>query len=211
VPCGHAPLPGSGFSAPTTPPGGTRTHLDAFTRDDLKESRQQPLTLTLATVATLAQQAPHDREGHTVISDAEHQDVEVNLPDLPVRAVQRDHELLVDGYEGEQETRERVEVDPEAGEEALQPSLVALLFRSGVQGERELGEADSTDAPEGKNEGCGAVDAGPVPGEVRLQDAGELRSLGQGQSFLFDGAVVTPSNQGRDWPFKLLSGTEEHL
>lgn len=53
------------------------------------------------------------------MSYAEQQHVQVDLPDLPVRAVEGDDQFLLDRHEREQEPRDGVEVEPEAGEEAL--------------------------------------------------------------------------------------------
>jgi hypothetical protein len=104
------------------------------------ESPDQALPLREARVPRLPQHLKEQREGYPRVDEGEDQHVEVNLPQLPVRAVQHQNERgqhpahqdhQVPGESGWGEGRE---VRGEARKEPLQPSVVAT--RLGVAGER---------------------------------------------------------------------------
>ena len=75
----------------------------------------------------LWEKAENQREGNPLVCHAQHQYVDVELPELPVGTVHAQHEFRLDRKQRENHAGDNIEVKNIPGEESLKPSEVGVL------------------------------------------------------------------------------------
>lgn len=93
-------------------------------------------------IAPFGEKAEHQREGYPLVCHAQHQYVDVGLPELPVGAVDAQHKPRLDRQHRENHAGDNVKVKNILGEESLKPSEIGILFDRCRHRVRQLMEAD---------------------------------------------------------------------
>ncbi len=102
--------------------------VDAVRSEKADEPLHDFLPFLPVGIATFREKAENQREGNTLVCHAQHQYVDVELPELPVGAVHAQHESCFDWKQRENHAGDNVEVKNILGEEPLKPSEVGILF-----------------------------------------------------------------------------------
>ena len=79
-------------------------------------------------IASFRKKAENQRKGNAFVCHAQHQYVDVELPELPVGTVHAQHKFRLDGQQREYHAGDNVEVKNILGEESLKPSEVGVSF-----------------------------------------------------------------------------------
>lgn len=143
--------------------------------EDGEEAFHQVDALFGVGVARLIQHGPEQRHRDAAPGDAEHQEVDVGLAELPVGAVHRQPPgAFADRDEPNQQAGQGTLVDLEAAEEALQPLVVGIHLGLAAEPGGQLGQADAADLEQGQQELGEEIEPSPVPGQVLGQDGFEF-------------------------------------
>ena len=79
-------------------------------------------------IASFRKKAENQRKGNAFVCHAQHQYVDVELPELPVGTVHAQHKFRLDGQQREYHAGDNVEVKNILGEESLKSSEVGVSF-----------------------------------------------------------------------------------
>jgi hypothetical protein len=150
---------------------------DALFFHQLEKALDKDLPFLTVRVARLTQEVPDDGKGYAPIGYRQHQDVDGEAPQLPVTAVDRDHQPLLLRQERQHQPRELLGVEAEAGEEALDAAVVGVRRNMGVQHQGKLAEGHGADPDECQGKGRCKGESGSVPGKLGLKDIEESFSL----------------------------------
>ena len=94
-------------------------------------------------ISPFGEQAENQRKGNPFVCYAQHKDIDVEVPELPVGAVHAQHKPRLDWEQSENHTCDNIKVKNILGEESLKPSEIGILFDRCRHGVRQLMEADS--------------------------------------------------------------------
>ena len=145
--------------------------------EDGKEALHQGDALGGVGVARLAQDRPEHRQGNAPVGDAEHQEVDVRLAELPVRAVHgQPPGAVADRDEADQQAGQAVVVEVERAEEPLQALVVGIDLGLAAEPGRQLRQVDAAHLEQGQQELGEEGDPRPVPGQVFGKDGFEFVS-----------------------------------
>lgn len=94
-------------------------------------------------VAMFRKKAEYQREGNPFIGDAQHKNVDIELPEFPVGTIHTEHKTCLDRKQRENHTGYDIKVKNILGKESLEPSEVGILVDSRRHRISKLVEADS--------------------------------------------------------------------
>lgn len=100
--------------------------IDAVRSEKADEPLHDFLSLLPVGIATFREKAENQREGNPLVCHAQHQYVDVELPELPIGAVHAQHESCLDRKQRENHAGDNVKVKNIPGEESLKPSEVGV-------------------------------------------------------------------------------------
>ena len=103
-------------------------------------------------VAPFRKKAEYQREGNSFIGDAQHEDIDIELSELPVGTVHAQHEFCLDWQQRENHAGNDVEVKNILGKKSLEPSEVGILVDSRRHRIRQLMETHRLHYTEGMEE-----------------------------------------------------------
>lgn len=107
-------------------PVGDQT-VDAVLSEKADEALHDFLSLLPVGIATFREEVENQREGNPLVCHAQHQYVDVKLPELPVGTVHAQHEFCLDRKQRENHAGDNIEVKNILGEESLKPSEIGVL------------------------------------------------------------------------------------
>ena len=117
--------------------------VDAFRSEKTDKTFHNLLAFFPVGVATFREKTEYQREGNPFIGDAQHKNVDIELPELPVGAIHAEHKTGLDGKQRENHTGYDVKVKNILGKESLEPSEVGILVDSRRHRIGQFVEADS--------------------------------------------------------------------
>lgn len=100
--------------------------IDTVRTEKTDEPLHDFLTFLPIGIATFREKAEGQREVNALVCHAQHQYVDVELPELPVGTVHAQHESCLDWKQRENHASDDVEVENILGEEPLKPSEVGV-------------------------------------------------------------------------------------
>ena len=103
-------------------------------------------------VPFLGQQPEQQRESHAFVSDAEHQRIDLETAELPVRPVHRERVGTVVRKQTEDEPGDEREVEGVARHEPLYATHVGRSFRRTAESQRQPAEADGLHLAQSRNQ-----------------------------------------------------------
>jgi hypothetical protein len=153
-------------------------HGGDFARaEDGEETPHQGDALGGVGVAGLAQDGPEHGQGNAPVGDAEHQEVDVRLAELPVRAVHgQPPGSVADRDEADQQAGQAVVVEVERAEKALQALVMGIDLGLAAEPGRQLRQVDAAHLEQGQQELGEEGDPRPMPGQVFGKDGFEFVS-----------------------------------
>lgn len=101
--------------------------IDAVRSEKADEPLHDFLSFLPVGIATFREKAENQREGNPLVCHAQHQYVDVELPEFPIGPVHAQHESCLDRKQRENHAGDNVEVKNILGEESLKPSGVGVL------------------------------------------------------------------------------------
>ena len=104
--------------------------IDTITAEKPYEALHDGLAFFPAGVAPLVQKTEHQRECNSFIGDTEHEDIDVEIAELPVGAVHAQNNSLLDGEQREYHARHQIKAEGIMGDEALYASQVGIPLHS---------------------------------------------------------------------------------
>src|SRR5947209_6598007 len=113
--------------------------------------------------AFLLKNRPQQREADASISDAQQQDIQRRLAQVPIGAVNRDDKRRPESHQLNDETSQFSERQLEESQEALNPLVMRCLFGSPAHHTGDLGEVDGLDLNHSYEELGQEVDSSFVP------------------------------------------------
>lgn len=114
---------------------------NAFGAEQPDETFNDCLALFPIGVPFLGQEAEHQRECNPLVCHAEHEDVDVEIPELPVCAVHAQHQPRLDGKQREYHPCHKVKVEGVLGYESLDAAKVGFPFNGSRHCRRKFMEA----------------------------------------------------------------------
>lgn len=160
-----------------------------------KKALQKQVPFRVVGVARFTQKLPNDGEGNASMSHAQHQDIDMHLSQLPVAAVNTDHQVLLLWQERQHQMPEAVGINAEVSEETLDATIIGVGFGVGIQRERQLAEAYRTYLDERQDTGGGEADPSFVPGKLSLQHFEKSISLVHKAGSILGSVFSTSVNQ----------------
>lgn len=118
-----------------------------------QEPGDQFLALGSVGVAALGQEHPYQRVGRALVDEARHEDVDIDRAEAPVRPIDRDDEVAVDGPKTQHQVAPGRVVEREVREEALDAAVVGLLQGRAGEGVGDVGKIDRGDLDQRQCEG----------------------------------------------------------
>ncbi len=100
-------------------------------------------------VASLRQQFEYQREGNSLVGDAEHEVIDVEISELPVGAVHTENKAVFYRQQTEYHPCDDVEIQGIVGKESLEAPQIGILLNRSGQGTGQFMEADSLHHAEG--------------------------------------------------------------
>lgn len=166
---------------PVGQPGG-----DPARAEDLEEAPHQGDARGGVGVARLVQHRPEHGQRDAPVDDAEHQEGDVGLTELPVRAIHRQPPgAVADGDEAHQQPGQGILVALERAEAALEALVVRFHFGLAAEAGGQLGQADAAHLQPGQQELGEEAAPRSVPRQVFGPDG-----------FEFGGRVFRESSMG---------------
>lgn len=117
--------------------------VDAFRSEKTDKTFHNLLAFLPVGVATFREKTEYQREGNPFIGDAQHKNVDIELPELPVGAIHAECKTGLDGKQRENHTGYDVKVKNIPGKESLEPSEVGVLVDSRRHRISQFVKADS--------------------------------------------------------------------
>lgn len=117
--------------------------VDAFRSEKTDKTFHNLLAFFPVGVATFREKTEYQREGNPFIGDAQHKNVDIELPELPVGAIHAEYKTALDGKQRENHTGYDVKVKNILGKESLEPSEVGVLVDSRRHRISQFVKADS--------------------------------------------------------------------
>ena len=117
--------------------------VDAVGSEQTYESVNKPCPFHLVGIASFVKHRKQQRIGNSLISDAEHEDVDVCLTEFPVGTVHRKHQPFLDRKQRKKNFGNQIKVKGITCKKPLLPSEIGIAFHGGRHGGSYLVEADS--------------------------------------------------------------------
>ena len=115
--------------------------VNAFGTEQPDKAFHNSLAFLLIGIPFLRQKAEHQWEGNPLVSHAEHEDVDVEIPEFPVCAVHAQHQSGLDGKQREYYPCHKVKVEGILSHESLDAAKVGLPFDRSRHCRRKFMEA----------------------------------------------------------------------
>ena len=115
--------------------------VNAFGTEQPDEPFNDCLAFFPIGVSLFGQKAEHQRECNPLVCHTEHEDVDVEIPELPVCAVHAQHQSGLDGKQREYHSCHKVKVEGVLGYEPLDAAEVGVPFNRGWHCRRKFMEA----------------------------------------------------------------------
>ena len=100
--------------------------VDTVRSEKSDEPLHDYLTFLLIGIPPFGKKVENQRKGNPFVCHAQHKDIDVGLPELPVGAVHAQHQFSLDRKQRENHAGDDVEVKNILGEESLKPSEVGI-------------------------------------------------------------------------------------
>lgn len=126
IPYATAVQPSNPFFSDELPVG--HQAIDAVRSEKADEALHDFLSFLPVGIATFREKAENQGESNSFVCHAQHQYVNVELPELPVGTVHAQHESCLDRKQRENHAGDNVEVKNILGEESLKSSEVGVLI-----------------------------------------------------------------------------------
>lgn len=117
--------------------------VDTFRSEKTDKAFHNLLAFLPVGVATFREKVEYQREGNPFIGDAQHENVDIELSELPVGAIHAEHKTGLDRKQRENHTGYDVKVKNILGKESLETSEVGILVDSRRHRISQFVEADS--------------------------------------------------------------------
>lgn len=136
--------------------------INATVSEKFDEPLHQGFPFLPVGIATFVQKFEQQRKCDTLIANAEHEDVYVGFPELPVGPVHSENHVLADRKKAENHFGYQVEVEGILGKESLEPAHVGVAFHGCGHRSRKFVKADGLDHTEGMDDKCHQLYAGEI-------------------------------------------------
>ena len=123
--------------------------INTFVTEQPDESFNDSLAFFPIGVPFLGQEAEHQRECNPLVCHAKHEDVDIEIPELPVCTVHAQHQAGLDGKQQEYHPCHEVKVEGILGYESLDASKVRLPFDRSRHCRRKFMETYGLDYTQG--------------------------------------------------------------
>lgn len=155
--------------------------VDTFGAEQSDKAFNDSLAFLPVGVPFLGQKTEHQWEGNPLVSHAEYEDVDVEIPKLPVCAVHAQHQSGLDGKQREYHPCHKVKVEGVLGYEPLDASKVGIPFNRGRHCRRKFMEAYGLHHTQGMEHESHKLYAGQIHriSKMRLHNRKDLVNFAQ--------------------------------
>lgn len=154
--------------------------LDTPRLDQRQNAFHERDAFFLVRSARLIEFLPDKRHGDARLEVAHDEQVKRPCAEVPLGAVHDEHAWLLAHAQGEQQLGERLEIETEAGKEALQAAVIGIGRALGMQRAGEHRQVNRAQAQHGQHEGAEREEPCAVPREMRLQNRHERVNVRHG-------------------------------
>lgn len=117
--------------------------IDAVFPEKTDKPLHQFLALLPIGIASFVKQAEYEREGYAFVRHAKHEDIDVEISELPIRAVHRQNKIFLAWQQRKNHPGHDVKAERIFGDETLEPAQVGITVKSSRHGGGQFMKADS--------------------------------------------------------------------